>query len=649
MYQVVQFFTQLFSAEGFPPRWFCGAWTPFHGWLYILANLGIWSAYFTIPLALVYIVRKRTDLPFVKLFWLFAAFILTCGITHFLDALMFWWPAYRLTGLMETITAIVSWATVFAILPVIPQVLLLKSPTQLEQDIQERTEALQESEMRFRLLTEGVQDYAIYMEDPQGLITSWNDGAERIFGYKAEEVIGQSACLFFTGEEIQNNQLQYELEAALASGRIELEAQRIRKGGERFWANILLTAVYDQQGKHIGFSKISRDITEKKQIESELQNVKNRLNRVIEGTDEGFWDWDVAKNQLFWSDRLYDMLGIERITGPFDYSTFEAFLPEEEKVSVRRAMDKTFEQGHSFLQEFRMRHSSGAYLYVYSRGKPEFDDHGNLIHVSGMVANITARKQAELALEEANAQLAQSNHDLEQFTAIASHDLKAPLRKVNIFSAIVEEEKDKLSSEGQDALSRLRSSIDSMLTLIDDLLIWSRATHAKPVIQPVHLDNVLKRTLTVLKPIIDEKNAEIHLKNMSMVCGDDIQLEQLFQNLIENALKYQPEGQKPIIEIETLRFDHLFWQINVQDNGIGFKPEYKDRIFEPFSRLHGRSSVYPGSGVGLAICKRIVERQGGTIDVQSEEGKGSLFIIRLPYPTEIAPVPVEGQTNALSM
>lgn len=596
-----------------------------------MADFGIWSAYFTIPFALIYLVRNRTDLPFAKLFWLFAVFILACGTTHFLDALMFWWPTYRLTGLVELITAIVSWITIFAIIPVIPKALLLKSPAQMETEIQQRTEALQMSEMRFRLLTEGVKDYSIYLEDSQGRITSWNEGAERIYGYKSEEVLGQSITRFLTEEEIQNKLPERKLKIALEHGRFEQEALRVRKGGEHFWANIVITPVYDQAGNHLGFSNISRDITAKKQTEAELEELRSRLSRVIEGTDEGFWDWDISKKSIYWSDRVYEILGLPPSPTGETIESFESYLSAEDLPRIREALKRTQELGIPYAEEFRMRHASGNYVYVYSRGKPEYDAQGNLVHLSGMIGDITQRKNTEVALEKANRQLAQSNRDLEQFAAVASHDLKAPLRKVNLFSGMLESEQENLSKEGQQVLGRVRSAIESMLILIDDLLSWSKIGHANTEIQPVNLDNVLHHTLTILKPSIEEKGAEIQINNLQTVLADEIQLEQLFQNLVENALKYQPPGQKPIIQIDAERFDHAFWQITVQDNGIGFKPEYAERIFEPFARLHGKSSSYPGSGVGLAICKRIVERCGGTIEAQSEEGKGAKFIIRLPY------------------
>lgn len=153
MNPILDYLTRLPSTEGFPARWWCGQWTQFHGWLYILSDLAIWGAYFTIPVILLTFTTRRRDLPFPRIFWLFAAFICACGLTHLLDALMFWWPAYRLTGLVYLITGIISWATVIALIPVIPQAFALRSPKELEKEILERKQA----EEKLRQLNEQLQ------------------------------------------------------------------------------------------------------------------------------------------------------------------------------------------------------------------------------------------------------------------------------------------------------------------------------------------------------------------------------------------------------------------------------------------------------------------------------------------------------------
>ena len=285
MQQVIDYFSNVFSTEGLPPRWLCGHWTPFQGWFYILSDVGIWAAYFTIPFLLLTFARKRTDIKFPPVFWLFAAFIFACGITHLMDAIMFWWPAYRLTGLTYFATAVVSWCTVFVMISVIPQLLLFKSPVVLEKEIQERIrveQALQESEALFRTIVEGVTDYSILSLTPQGHIATWNMGAERITGYRTDEIIGQHFSIFYPPDQVEQKFPEYELEMVAKEERFEDENWRIRQDGSRFWANVVITAMRDKTGKLIGYSKVTRDLTERKRAEDELKKMNDSLEQLVE-------------------------------------------------------------------------------------------------------------------------------------------------------------------------------------------------------------------------------------------------------------------------------------------------------------------------------------------------------------------------------
>lgn len=301
MNQLAFYFSHLFSTEGLPPRWHCGLWPAFQGWFYILSDLGIWAAYFTIPLILLRFIHGRSDLPFPRIFWLFGAFIFACGTTHLLDALMFWWPAYRLTGLVYFATACISWATISALMPVIPQALALKSPTALENEIKERkqvenqllnmNQALKVSEERFRLLVDGVKDYAIYRLDPQGYIQTWNQGAERLTGYVLAEIIGAHFSIFYSPESIAQEYPEYELKQARELGHFEDEGWRIRKDGKRFWANVIITALYDENNLMVGFTKIIRDLTEQRRFQESLQASEKKYRELSEA-------WQFQATQL---------------------------------------------------------------------------------------------------------------------------------------------------------------------------------------------------------------------------------------------------------------------------------------------------------------------------------------------------------------
>jgi PAS domain S-box-containing protein len=284
------FLTHLLDTSDFPTRWHCGNWTVGHAWLHILSDLGVWSAYVAIPCVLGYFVLRRKDIPFRTVFLLFGAFILACGTTHLMEALIFWWPAYRLAGVIKLVTALVSWGTVLALVPVTPQALAMRGPEELEREIaarkeaeraleqanaelQHQVEALRASEERFRLLVEGTRDYAIFMLDSSGHIVSWNPGAQRIKQYQAEEIIGEHFSRFYPMEDVQAGKPEQELRVAATEGRYEEEGWKLRKDGSRFWANVIITALRDQAGSLRGFSKITRDMTERKQAEENARRL----------------------------------------------------------------------------------------------------------------------------------------------------------------------------------------------------------------------------------------------------------------------------------------------------------------------------------------------------------------------------------------
>lgn len=225
------------------------------------------------------------------------------------------------------------------------------------------------------------------------------------------------------------------------------------------------------------------------------------------------------------------------------------------------------------------------------------------------------------------------NKDLEQFAAVASHDLQAPLRKIRIFSEQVEQETDnKLTPESRDALQRICKSAQSMQDLINDLLALARVSH-HGLFVPVDLSEVVTRVLSELDDQIVQKNAVITVESMATVMGDRSQLQQLFQNLIENALKFHVKDSIPKIRISSRCYERAC-QIIVEDKGIGFEQEYAERIFKTFARLPGVSK-FPGSGVGLSICKRIAERHGGDITATSVPGEGSVFTVTLPLQEKV--------------
>ncbi len=278
-----EFFASLFDSSGFPPRWYCGNWSTGLGWLHIIADLGVWSAYVAIPLVLGYFVLRKKDIPFRSVFILFGMFILACGTTHLMEAIIFWWPAYRLAGAIKVATAFISWATVLALIPIAPRVLAMRSPDELEREILGRKEAekelerqmkaLRESEERFRLLVESTNDFAIFMLDPGGRVVSWNGGAERIKQYQSQEIVGEHLSRFYLDEDIQTGKPAQHLQIAEKEGYFQEEGWRQRKDGTRFWASVVISTLRDESGSLRGFSLITQDMTHRREAEENARRL----------------------------------------------------------------------------------------------------------------------------------------------------------------------------------------------------------------------------------------------------------------------------------------------------------------------------------------------------------------------------------------
>jgi PAS domain S-box-containing protein len=284
-------------------------------------------------------------------------------------------------------------------------------------------------------------------------------------------------------------------------------------------------------------------------------------------------------------------------------------------------------------KEERETHRDGRVTWVLTSKEPLRDRDGNIIGTFGISRDITELKAATEKLQLYAARLEASNRDLQDFAYVASHDLQEPLRKIQAFGDRLRAKcGDALGETGRDYLARMSDAAARMQTLINDLLSFSRVTTKAQPFAPVDLDKVLREVLSDLEVRIEQTGARVESGPLGVIDADALQMRQLFQNLIGNALKFHVPGQPPIVRVRGQRLNAESpprLQITVADNGIGFDPKYAERIFGIFQRLHGRGQ-YEGSGVGLAICKKIVERHGGVITAQSRPGEGATFVVSLP-------------------
>src|SRR5580693_4929268 len=273
-------------SEDFMPHGYCYMWNPWIVWLHVISDGLITLSYYWIPLVLIYFIRKNRDIPFNRVFWMFGTFILACGTTHLMEIWNVWHGSYVLAGAVKAVTAAASLLTAAMLIPLVPKVIsvpgrmyMQEENRKLEQEIVARNsgrklaQALAESEEQYRMLLDGIQDYAIFMMDPQGGIVSWNAGAERIKGYKADEIVGRNFSCFFPAGEIERGRPEEILRVTAASGRHEEQGVRVRKDGSHFLASVTFTALRDPVGNLRGFSEISHDLSKRKDSEARYRGL----------------------------------------------------------------------------------------------------------------------------------------------------------------------------------------------------------------------------------------------------------------------------------------------------------------------------------------------------------------------------------------
>lgn len=377
---------------------------------------------------------------------------------------------------------------------------------------------------------------------------------------------------------------------------------------------------------HVQFILLGiRDITEKHQAEAALRASEARLRALFDQTSVGIAQTDLNGRFTTVNQRYCEIVGrsAEELTR-LRYSDITHPADAAENKPLFQGMVDT---GESFIIEKRYLRPDGTSVWVNNAVTLIRDADGTPLHVMAVSFDVTAKKAAE--------ELSRSNEALEQFAYVASHDLKEPLRKVQTFAGLLADEfGDVLGDTGRVYVERLQSASARMRALIDDLLTFSRVSTAPTSAAVVDLNTIVRGVLEDLEPRLKEKGADVEVEALPRVLANATQMRQLMQNLIANALKFHPPGVPPVVRVsaEPAEFDARGFQmvrVLVEDRGIGIEPQYLERIFKPFERLHGRGA-YEGTGMGLAICKRIADRHGGSIAVRSESGTGSTFIVELP-------------------
>jgi PAS domain S-box-containing protein len=391
------------------------------------------------------------------------------------------------------------------------------------------------------------------------------------------------------------------------------------------------------------------DITEQSKLYRDLAAYKAMKQENEQFLDYGTWEYDARMANYFWSDGMYRLYGYNPETDKNKVVVNEALYQkhmDEEHFEKSKAFTEAIiaqkEKPENFVTEYQIKTNDGSLKQIETSGKLFYDNEGKWLKTIGTSRDITRLRLYQSSLEEKIKDLDRSNKELEEFAYVASHDMNEPLRKITTFIERLETKyKSELGADGKLYLTRISASVENMRHLIDTLLEFSRTARSNQPFLQVDLNKILKEVQTDLELKIEETVTTIHTEVLPVIEAIPSQMKQLFDNLLNNSIKFRKPNVDPVINIRCLRLSrrqkeqhHLdtgntWFKIDFTDNGIGFEPEFNARIFQIFQRLHGKTE-YPGSGIGLAICKKIIDQHKGLIYATGESDNGATFTIILP-------------------
>lgn len=483
----------------------------------------------------------------------------------------------------------------------------------------------------YKLAVEQTTHYAMFLLDPKGHITTWNLGAARIKGYTESEIIGRHFSVFYTREAVERGWPDYELKVASIEGRFEDEGWRVRKDGSRFWANVVITALRDTNGQLLGFSKITRDLTERKAQEEALRNSEERFRLLVEGvTDYAIFMLDPDGIVTSWNAGAQNIKGYsaDEIIGKhfsrfYTSEDIEAGKPWEQLARARR-------EGRAESEGWRMK-KDGSRFWSRVVVTALRDGDGVLRGFAKVTQDLTAQRHMydlEVATKNVN-----------EFIGVLAHEMRNPLAPIRVAVQVM------ASAAPEDPVQKtMRDTIDRqsahLVRIVDDMLDIARLTRGTLPMSndAVDLGDVVRDAVETARPVIDARNHRLHVDlppEELVVLGDIHRLTQMMANLVNNAARYTYPGGNIWIRGRSEGRQAV---ITVRDDGCGIDPRMLDRIFGMF--VQGRSPLQRaggGLGVGLALARRIAELHGGSLAARSEgENKGSEFTVRMPLAEETA-------------
>ena len=535
----------------------------------------------------------------------------------------------------------------YLIKPVVPEILRAKVGG-LADLFREKERARREADL-LRLFIQGTTDYAIFMLDPAGRIATWNAGAQRLKGYAAAEITGRHFSTFYPKEAVDRGWPDEELRRATAGGRFEDEGWRVRKDGSTFWANVVITALRDAHGHLKGFSKVTRDLTERREREEALRRLSGELERRVEErtvalreSEERFRVMADGIQQLAWmarpdghifwyNTRWHEYTG----TTPAEMEGWGWQTVHDPEVlpGVVRRWRQSLATGEPFDMVFPLRGKDGTFRPFLTRVMPQRDASGAVVRWFGTNTDISEQMAAEAALRD-------RDRRKDEFLAMLAHELRNPLAPIQNALHVLQLRKDEATVEQVRVM--VSRQVGQLTHLVNDLLEASRVTAGKIVLRRELLDlaQLARVVANDHASVVEAAGVELVVhapETPAWVSGDWTRLTQVVGNLLQNAAKFTPRGGRVTIDV---RADGPSAVLSVRDTGIGIEPDLLGRLFTPFTQAdQGLARRHGGLGLGLALVKGLTDLHGGTVTAESDgPGQGATFTVRLPRVEEPAAV-----------
>lgn len=489
-------------------------------------------------------------------------------------------------------------------------------------DTRVTADTLRRSEERMLATMESAIDFAIIITDVLGKITAWSAGAEKNFGYTETEVMGRDASIIFTEEDIAADVPEKEMQQARREGRAMDERWHRRKDESRLFVSGVMSPIMNGSVL-LGYVKVARDITERKVAEEALKLSEERYRTALQSAEMGAWDLNLQSGKLIWNDQHHALFGIQvpqEAEAVHDLRSFMERIHPEDAPKVERNLSEAIRDESVFQAEFRIiREDNGEMRWMTGYGRLAGGSQER--RIVGVMYDITPRKILEQQKDE--------------FISVASHELKTPVTSIKTYAEILKETFDPATdAESATLVDKLNMQVDRLTVLVHGLLDIARLSEGaiRLDLEPLRLDVVLRKCIEDAMPLAANHSIVFEAQeDHRTVSADRGRMALVINNFLSNAIKYSPGGGEILVRLDYTNKDA---RVRIRDNGIGITREAQERVFERFFREEGKATeLYPGMGLGLYIAAQIIHHHHGTVDVNSEPGKGSEFTFTIPLAT----------------